>query len=223
MGKELDLVRDEWERERLASESLLLSKAKQLEALKGTLGRQSRKETKARNPADTNFAREIAELRSGCEVFKLTEREGKKNKTLFLDPDTRQLQWKRNWPRKGNCFIELTEVINVAWGRNSRAYVVGIKKVQQLLKPWLCFSIYTKDRSFDFIIPDGPREDKIVQSVVLALAAMCHNAGGVVQSRGGFVIRKALMKIDETCRWQGMTRVQYIRKALEKTARDMVN
>ena len=71
--------------------------------------------------------------------------------------------WKRNWPRRGNMYVDLTQVIHFIWGRNSRAYVVGVKKLHAILKPWLCFSFYTKDRSFDFIVPDGPMEEKVAQ------------------------------------------------------------
>ena len=39
-----------------------------------------------------------------------------------------------------------------------------------------------------------------------------------MRTRGQFIMKKALMKIDEGCKWKGITRVAMVKEALLKTA-----
>ena len=149
--------------------------------------------------------------------MKISEKDGLSTKTVYFDPEEFQLLYKRGFPRRGNQTIDLTEIIHFGWGKNSRAFVVGVKK-QLLLKPWLAFSLYSKSRSFDFIIPEGRDEERDLQIMILALSALCPNCSGLVQTRGKFILKKALMKIDEQCKWKGVTRAQLVYAALERTA-----
>lgn len=113
----------------------------------------------------------------------------------------------------------MNEMLHFQWGKTSRSYVVGIRKVHSVLKPWLCFSLYSKDRTYDFIVPEGPDEDRVLQIMVLAFSAlMKHKCSGLLHSRGKFIVKRALMKIDEQCKWKGVTRGALIKEALLKTA-----
>ena len=53
---------------------------------------------------------------------------------------------------------------------------------------------------------------------MLGLSALCRNASGIMRTRGQFIMKKALMKLDEGCKWKGITRVALIKEALLKTA-----
>ena len=128
------------------------------------------------------------------------------------------MQYKKSFPRRGNTTIDLTEVIRLEFGTASRAYVIGSRKIHQGLAPWLCFSLYTPTKSYDFMVPEGPQDEYTIQCFVLGLSALCRNASGVMRTRGQFIMRKALMKIDEGCKWKGITRVALIKEALLKTA-----
>ena len=96
--------------------------------------------------------------------------------------------------------------------------MVGIRRLHAVLRPWLCFSIYTHERSYDFIVPDGHDDEYTAQIFILALSALCRNATGALTSRRKYIVKRALMKIDESCKWKGTTRGQLLWAALEKTA-----
>lgn len=214
--QELELVRDEWERERTTAEALITSKKQQLTALRGTIKRMQQKD-KPKSAKDCNFSKEVQEARKGVELMKISEKEGSSTKLIYIDPDDLTLVYKRSWPRRGTQQIDLAEIIHFGWGRSCRAYVVGQKK-QMLLKPWLCFSLYSKNRSFDFIVPESRDEERDLQIMLLALSAMCPNCSGLIPTRRKFSLRKALMKIDEQCKWKQVTRAQLIYAALERKA-----
>ena len=56
--QELELVRDEWERERSTAEQLIQAKKTQLTALRGTIQRMQQKD-KPKSAKDSNFAKEV--------------------------------------------------------------------------------------------------------------------------------------------------------------------
>merc|ERR1712159_117089 len=50
---------------------------------------------------------------------------------------------------KNDTKLDLNDVIRLEYGRASRAWVLF-----PTTPPWLCFSLYTTDRSYDYICPD---------------------------------------------------------------------
>ncbi|CAD7961036.1 unnamed protein product [Amoebophrya sp. A120] len=225
--KELDLVRQEWEKEREETEKVISEKRNQLQSMKNSINHlQDRHQNKPKNAKDTNFAKYVKQAMKGILLEKIAEKESKRTLTVFVDANNNTLMYKRSGITGGTMTVNLAEVIHFEWGFSSRAYVVASKKLFKLpakgekpgLKPWLCFSMYTKNRSFDFVVPDSSKAEEDLQCILLALSALCKVASGTMQTRGQFLIKKAMMKMDDQCKWRGLTRAALVYKALEKTA-----
>jgi len=230
--QELDLVRAEWEKERQATDLLISEKREQLTSLKTTLNNMSERRTgKPKNAKDTNFAKEVTLGKLGVTMEKIgsakAKDETKSTKVVTIDVSTGTMSYKKSSGMfgGGTTSVALTDVIHFEWGLSSRAYVVASKKglyKPGSLKPWLCISIYTKDRSFDFIVVDDKAQtgEEALRTVVLSLSAACVNCSGMMKTRGQFILKKAMMKIDDQCRWKNVTRGALVYAALEKTAAD---
>ena len=115
-------------------------------------------------------------------------------------------------------FPKPSQVLRLEWGCSSRAFVVGIRKTHSVLKPWLCFSLYTKDRTFDFVVPSGENEERVLRTFLFSLTALCKNAPRLIATKGAYHIRKVLMKLDEEAKWKGVTRAALLAEALRQSA-----
>ncbi|CAD7970091.1 unnamed protein product [Amoebophrya sp. A25] len=223
---EIEKLKREAEEENKRVEQTLEEKRNELEALKRTMNRiHDRHEGVPRNPRDVNFAREVkTAANDGIVIDKISEKDGKQpGKTVFIDVSKAVLKYRRGFPRGGFTEVNLKEVMHMEWGEQSRAYAVGSKgnKMYKMLKPWLCFSLYTKERSWDFVVPDNDKSEPVLQTCLFALAAVFlgQNVGGnMIKTRGQFVWRKAMMKVDESSKLRGLTRQALVQEALLKTA-----
>ena len=98
-------------------------------------------------------------LFQGRHIEKIGDDDRKQLKFITVVPDQMIMQYKKSFPRRGNTTIDLTEVIRLEFGTASRAYVIGSRKIHQGLAPWLCFSLYTPTKSYDFMVPEGPQDE----------------------------------------------------------------
>eukprot|EP00929_Paragymnodinium_shiwhaense_P069754 TRINITY_DN35194_c0_g1_i1.p1 TRINITY_DN35194_c0_g1~~TRINITY_DN35194_c0_g1_i1.p1 ORF type:complete len:356 (-),score=56.26 TRINITY_DN35194_c0_g1_i1:26-1093(-) len=89
--------------------------------------------------------------------------------------------------------LDLADVLHIDYGWTGRCrYVSGLFPDAH---PWLCLSLTTADRSFDFVCPD----EYTVQAYMLALSRLCGNASGCATSRGQICARAGWCKVLHGC------------------------
>jgi hypothetical protein len=104
---------------------------------------------------------------------------------------------------------DLQNVLSISWGFSSRAYALKPSE-----KPWRCFSLHlTVIGSLD-LIADG---DDAALWWVVGLGLLRPDIAEV-KSRGEFMWKRALMRLDTHCRSRAVTRKQALLKALMVTA-----
>lgn len=86
--------------------------------------------------------------------------------------------------------LELDTVLRITFGDATRATILFPK-----VPPWLSFSLYTIERSYDFICQD----EISAQCFVLALGRLCPNAAGRIDTRSQFLTRKGWSKVIRGC------------------------
>merc|ERR1712113_1059775 len=86
--------------------------------------------------------------------------------------------------------LDLYDVIRLEYGCMSRPCMLHEDAL-----PWLCFSLYTTKRSYDFICPD----ENTVRAYVLVLSRLCNWASGSIQTRGKFECAKGWCKVESMC------------------------
>lgn len=87
--------------------------------------------------------------------------------------------------------LDLRDVVRIDYGISARAFLLHADSVL----PWLCFSLFTTARSFDFTCPD----EESAQYFLLALSQLCSSAVGRISSRAGFHCAKGWCKIQHHC------------------------
>lgn len=160
-----------------------------------------------------NIAREMLAAKEGRALDKVDQRHSRRDERLVCLSDTeRVLRWGRPpGPLPSNCTkLELKDVIRMEYGRASRAW-----NLHSDVAPWLCFSLYTTERSFDFISPD----EDIVQCFVLAISRLCEGVVGTIDSRSRFVSLKGWYKVQDGCLKNKVSLSRVFLEALRKTAR----
>lgn len=146
-------------------------------------------------------------MKEGRVLQKVDQKHGSQSDRLVtVDDGTRELLWGHPKDKgllslsglRGNVrnlagkvtALELKDVIRIEYGRSSRAWVCHSQAY-----PWLCFSLYTTDRSFDFICPD----EWALQCFVLVISRLCHGVNGAVGSRRKLQCLKGWCKVEDTC------------------------
>lgn len=162
---------------------------------------------------ERNIARDMYELQQGTVLEKVHERNCKREARLVVvSTDDMLLRWSGNMQKLGRTHtrLDLYEVIRIHFGSMNRACVLHTD-----VPPWLCFSLYTSRRSYDFCCPD----EQIAQRFVLCLSRLCDWASGRVDTRCKFVSIKAWCKLENHCFQHQVTLAQLFRDALERTAK----
>lgn len=148
---------------------------------------------------DMNIADEMKKAITGFVLEKVDQRRARNQTRLVLvDDENKLLRWGAPpGPLSNNCtHLNLQHVIRIEYGRGSRAWAL-----YQNVPMWLCFSLYTTDRSFDFICPD----DESVQCMLLSISRICKNAVGRIARRGQFLALKGWIKLQSSCAKNGYT------------------
>jgi len=147
---------------------------------------------------EQNVARELAAFHEGFVLEKVHGRNSKREpRFLWISAEKMKLYWSKGVQR-GNrsrqSSLDLYEVIQIHYGCMSRACVLYPE-----LSPWLCFSLHTSSRSFDFCCPD----EATVRACVLSLSRLCTWAAGAgALKKGGRREFKALSgwcKLQDAC------------------------
>lgn len=132
------------------------------------------------------------------EALRLKTKEGKAEKLTVLDVEYMCLKWGSPPGPLGYTahYLTLAHVTRIEYGRGSRAWALF-----QNSPMWRCISLYTVDRSFDFIMPD----DESVRCFMLAISRMCPRAAGRVASRAQFYGKSGWLKVQDACMRQNLT------------------
>lgn len=112
--------------------------------------------------------------------------------------------------QRGFPDLDLQQILSISWGFGSRAYALKPSE-----KPWRCFTLHTATTSGSLdLIADG---DDVAMWWVVGLGLLCPDVAEI-KSKGQFIWRRALMRIDGHCRSRAVTRSQALLKALYLTA-----
>lgn len=141
---------------------------------------------------ERNIARDMFELHQGAVLDKVHDRNCKREpRFVLVSAEEMQLRWSKDL-KHGRSFstLDLYEVIHLHYGSMNRACVLHGD-----VPPWLCFSLYTARRSFDFCCPD----EHTAQHFVLGLSRLCDWASGTVATRRRFMAIKGWCKLESCC------------------------
>lgn len=132
----------------------------------------------------------MALARSGRIVFKVHEKSGRKApRSLFLID--MMLKWSKtsSVARNQGSHVDLGDIIRIAYGSDSRP-----ARLYTDVHPWFCFSLYTCQRSFDFICED----DATVTCFMVSVSHLCRRIPGAVGPRA-FQSWKGWCKVKACC------------------------
>jgi hypothetical protein len=141
----------------------------------------------------------------GAHVLKKINAAGKKKelRRVVVSDEKMQLQWGKPNAKKMQSYVNLSEVGLIGYGFASRA-CWGRFQGEHL--PWLCFSLYTAERSYDFVCTSEGQ----TQMFVVALSRLCSRLcgwplPGSFANAGQFHLASGWCKIMERCRGQRRT------------------
>jgi len=168
----------------------------EIQKLQAQLGR--RKDTGpgpawAKRAHQQNITKEMKLCRDGRDLWKVHEGSSQKKETRFVQINDWEMlmKWSKT-PGKmtSTCTsLDLYSVIRLDYGPMSRPSVLHDGE------PWLCFSLYSTKRSYDFICPN----EEVVRAFVLTISRLCNWASGVIPTRQKFESLKGWCKIEEQC------------------------
>lgn len=164
----------------------------------------------AKRALSKKFAVELAQATKGNVVDKIDQRKGGKQvRLMVIDVEEGLLRWGAPpGPLAHNCTcLSLDQVLRLEYGRGSRAWALYPNEMQ-----WLCFSLYTTDRSFDYICKD----DKAVQSFMVSISLCFPRIVGAFSSRSHFISFRGWVKVQDTCMKKNMTPANGLLQALLK-------
>lgn len=153
-----------------------------------------------------NAARELHAAREGRKLEKINERHGKlEARQVAVCCEEMQLRWWHS--EKGGLgglisggtsakSLDLQTVTRLQYGHET-----ALQSRFPEVSPWLCFTLITAERPYEFVCPD----EHAVKCFVLALSRACPNIPGTIPSRRDFILRKAWCKINEACNRKGKT------------------
>lgn len=128
-----------------------------------------------------NIAREMRDAEQGFVINKVTEKHGKTEvRRVAVCPHMLVLKWCHAHEAFGSTskWLDLRTVKKVEYGPKARA-----SKLFPEVSPWLCFSLVTADRSYDFITSN----DSSARCFVLSISRLCEGfAEGIFKTRGEF-------------------------------------
>jgi len=143
---------------------------------------------------DRNIARDMFELHRGTMLDKVHARNCRREpRMVVVLADEMQMRWSKASPgvrSRSQSRLDLYEVIRIHYGSMSRACVLHTD-----IPPWLCFSLHTPRRSYDFCCPD----EDTVQRFVLGLSRLCDWASGTIPTRSRFVASRGWCKLEDHC------------------------
>lgn len=159
-----------------------------------------------------NIAREMSVAIEGRILEKVTEKRPRsKVRFVVLDDAEMSLKWCHppgppSWQCKS---LDLQTVIRIDYGGNALApiYFPGIE-------PWMCFSLCTSERSFDFVCPD----DDTVQCFMLAISRLCRNVPGAIISRRQFLVFRGRCKLQTSILGKGTTLTNAVLQAVREVS-----
>mmetsp|Transcript_48463 Transcript_48463/g.113424 ORF Transcript_48463/g.113424 Transcript_48463/m.113424 type:complete len:774 (-) Transcript_48463:129-2450(-) len=147
----------------------------------------------ARRALEHNIAREMKLASTGTDLFKVHDGSGQKKEARFvvISDGEMLMKWSKTPGRlSSSCTnLDLYSVIRLDYGSMSRPAILHDEQ------PWLCFSLYSTKRSYDFICPN----EAVTRAYVLTLSRLCNWASGAVQTRSRFEYLKGWCKIEESC------------------------
>ncbi|CAJ1408003.1 unnamed protein product [Effrenium voratum] len=227
LNAKLQAAKDLWQRleeaelkECEARKQLTVCQA-QLEKLKAELEKRIRR-PKGRVTArllrnlESNIAREMCDARQGFVIQKVTEKHGKTEvRRVAVCPSTSRLKWchARECLGESSKTLDLTVVQKIEYGPGSRAF-----KLYPEASPWLCFSLITAERSYDFISSN----ENSARCFVLSISRLCEGkADGGFRSRRQFESAKGWCKLKTGCQRRGSTMQKAILSALQQAAESL--
>lgn len=223
-NKQLD-----WQRERQDLKDNLVSETRQRREVEEEISRrdqaqrersEKRQHRLDRNPAllrleralERNIARDMYELHLGVVLEKVHERNCRREPRLVqVSAEEMVLRWSKDLHNVGrSCSsLDLYEVIRIHYGGMARACVLHTD-----VPPWLCFSLYTPRRSYDFCCPD----EETVQRFVLGLSRLCDWASGTVATRRRFIALRGWCKLEDAGFRQQMSLGQLFYESITRIA-----
>lgn len=210
---------DEWHDERLRYENRLEESQRKMRLCEEELEKMSARKSptsgrRHRREPSCNASREIRRLEEGTVLEKVSARSSRREKRFVsVSCSDLRLRWGKDLQgRRQAPKLDLSEVIRIDYGCVARAH-----RLHPDLKPWLCFSLYTTKRSFDFC----SMTEEAAQFCILGVSRLCCGwAAGTITTRSRFMCLKALCKIDAYCKSQGSSRCRLLKDAVERTARE---
>merc|ERR1712032_1197165 len=157
---------------------------------------------------ERNVAREMYDIHLGVLLDKVHESNGKREQRLVMVcADEMVLRWSKDLQRlsKSHSRLDLYEVIRIHYGSMARPCIL-----YHDVPSWLCFSLYTPRRSYDFCCPD----EATVQRFVLGLSRLCDWASGAVPTRSRFVVTKGWCKLEHHCFQREISLARLFREAI---------
>jgi len=161
---------------------------------------------------ERNVAREVHGIHAGALLDKVHESNCKRERRLVVaSADEMVLRWSKDLQRLGRSHtrLDLYEVIRIHYGSMARPCIL-----YHDVPSWLCFSLYTPRRSYDFCCPD----EATVQRFVLGLSRLCDWASGAVPTRSRFVVIKGWCKLEHHCFQHEVSLAQLFREAIARAA-----
>jgi len=163
--------------------------------------KEGRKVLKLKRFLQMNVAREWRVAQEGRVLEKVTQKYGSSERRMVRaewDGKAAVLTWDHPGGRTLHSAktADLSTIIRLDWGYASGRATLLFPNAQ----PWLCFSLITVERSYDFICPD----EYVVQCFVLALSRLCQVATGSPvpggpRSRSQFMAMKGWCKVEYGC------------------------
>lgn len=143
---------------------------------------------------ERNIARDMFELHQGTVLEKVHDRNCRREpRVVVVLADEMQLRWSKHVNSglgRSQSRLDLYEVIRIHYGSMARACVLHTD-----VPPWLCFSLHTPRRSYDFCCPD----EESVQRFVLGISRLCDWASGTIATRRRFVALRGWCKLEDHC------------------------
>jgi len=159
---------------------------------------------------------EMKVIHEGALILKVHDKNHKRDaRFVRVLGSTMQLKWNKSQPSEGGMLkqlsssswstLDLYDVIRIDYGCMSRACVI-----HDDVLPWLCFSLYTARRSYDFICPD----EDLIRCFVVGISRLCAWAAGAVRTRRQFLCLKGWCKVEESCFRRNVTRGAALAQAI---------
>lgn len=224
----LKQMKVEFQKERELTEEQLASETAIRQKLEEELGRRDRAQRerninrerrlemdrprlRLERALERNIARDMFELHQGAILEKVHERNCRREQRMVVVlADQMQMRWSkdlRSRSSRSQSRLDLYEVIRIHYGSMARACVLHTE-----VPPWLCFSLQTPRRSYDFCCPD----EETVQAFVLGLSRLCDWASGKIATRSRFVSLRGWCKLEDYCFHEQISLGQLFLETLER-------